>query len=518
MELPEKKPQAATARSTVIDLQAAKIPPHSIELEKAVLGAMIVDKRAIDKVLDILHTEAFYDPKHQTIFQAVFSLTEAGKPVDYLSLSEKLEQMGKLREIGGRAYLVELTENLASAAHIEVHAYLLLQKYVRRRLIAAGQKMQADGYDETKDIFESLDEAEQEFFQILQRGIKQSAEPVNEILNRVLEQLNEINRDDKLPGIPSGYPSLDEITAGWQPGDLIIIAARPSMGKTAFALNLARNMAFKHDVPVAYFSLEMTNEQLIKRILSSETLIPAEKFRRGGFTESESRILARKVKEISENPNLYINDESMLSIFDLRAQARRLKQKYGIKVIIIDYLQLMHASDRLKPGNREQEISAISRNLKSLAKELDIPIIALSQLSRKVEDRAAGQNAHKRPMLSDLRESGAIEQDADIVAFIYRPEVYKIPYWDDDDQTPAEGEMELYIAKHRNGRTAQLYFRFQKEYGLIVERNAALPFSASQTIPSKLNSMPSPDEAFGPNDTRPDSPATDKPDEDDFPF
>jgi len=497
MEVPGQEHPDPRRRGQIINLQTVKIPPYSLELERAVLGAMIVDKRAIDTVLDIIHPEVFYEPAHQTIYQAIFSLAEAGKPVDYLSLSEQLEQMGRLKEVGGRAYLVELTENLTSAANVEMHAYLLLQKYIRRRLIEAGQKMQADGYDETKDIFKSLDEAEQELFQILQRGIKQSAEPANEIAKRVLKELEEISKQDKLPGIPSGYPSLDEITAGWQRGDLIIIAARPSMGKTAFALNLARNMAFVHKIPVAYFSLEMTNEQLMKRILSRETLIPSEKFRRGGFTEAESKILAEKIKKISENPNLYINDESMLSIFELRAQARRLKQKYDIQIIIIDYLQLMHASDRLKPGNREQEISAISRNLKSLAKELDIPIIALSQLSRKVEDRASGQKVHKRPMLSDLRESGAIEQDADIVAFIYRPEVYKIEYWDDDEQTPTEGEMELYIAKHRNGRTAQLYFRFQKEYGLIEERNAQMAFDSANTIPSKMNNMISPDEAFG---------------------
>jgi len=514
MELPDKKP-VTPSKSQVIEWQGLKVPPHSEEVEKAILGALIIDARAIDRVIESIHPEYFYFPYHQTIYQAISSLYTAAKPIDFLSLKTKLQEMGKLKEIGGAAYLVELTENITSAANIEMHALILKEKFIRRELIQVGQNMQNNGYDETVNTFEAVDKAEQEVFQISRHSINQAARPIDEIAHEVMQNLKELSTSDKLPGIPSGYPSLDELTAGWQRGDLIIIAARPSMGKTAFALNLASNMAFANKYPVAYFSLEMTGDQLLKRILARETLIPAEKFRRGGFSEAEEKKLAEKIGYIQNNPYLYINDESMLSIFELRAQARRLKQQYGIEVIIVDYLQLMHASDKMKPGNREQEISTISRNLKSLAKELDIPIIALSQLSRKVEDRASGDKAHKRPMLSDLRESGAIEQDADIVAFIYRPEVYGLEFWDDGQETPAEGEMELFIAKHRNGRTGKLYFRFQKEYGLITERNTMMWDNSVHTFPSKMNEFPSTSEAFGE-----DNPPTEKPglDEDDFPF
>ncbi|NPA42578.1 MAG: replicative DNA helicase [Chlorobi bacterium] len=511
MESPQQQPSGKRkpGPGRVLDFHPGKVPPHSEDTEKYVLGAMLIDKRGVDATMDLLQPVMFYNPAHQVIHEAMMNLLEEGKTVDLPSLQNKLAQMGKLQEAGGMGYLIELTQNVTSAAHIEYHAREIHEKYLRRELIALGQKMETFGYDETVNIYEAIDEIEQDIYNLSHKGLNESAEPISNIVSRVLTQLDEKAKDEKLPGIPSGYPSLDEITAGWQPGDLIIIAARPSMGKTAFALNLAYNMAILHDVPVAYFSLEMTKEQLIKRLLSRHTLIPSEKFRTGRFSEDEQKKLYRDAKVFNQKNKIYINDQSMLSIFELRAQARRLKQQYGIQAIIIDYLQLMHASDRMKPGNREQEISAISRNLKSLAKELDIPIIALSQLSRKVEDRAAGQTAHKRPMLSDLRESGAIEQDADIVAFIYRPEVYKIDTWDDEEQTPTEGEMELFIAKHRNGRTAQLYFRFEKRYGLIVERDSHAD-NGGDVFPSRMNTMP-PDD-----DTPP--PAGPGPDEDDFPF
>ena len=512
MELPKKNQGPDKGKGNIYDLEGAKIPPHSLETERSVLGAMIIDKRGVTEIIDMLSPEIFYDPKHQLIFKAVFTLFEEGSPVDLLTVTKRLEKTGELNEAGGPQYLIEITRPVATSANIEYHARLLLEYYVRREVISIGQMMQVNGYEDTKDIFNILDEAEQALYNISQGSLKQSAKPLDDVLMQVRNNLDEIAKNDKLPGVPSGYPSLDEITSGWQPGDLIILAARPSMGKTAFALNMARNIAIDHQKPVAFFSLEMNAEQLIKRILSRETMISADKFRTGKFTDHEQRILEEKFKLLAANGKLYINDSSMLSIFDLRAQARRLKQKHGIEIIFIDYLQLMHASDRMKPGNREQEISTISRNLKSLAKELNIPIIALSQLSRKVEDRAKLETAHKRPMLSDLRESGAIEQDADIVAFIYRPEYYRITEWDDDENTPAEGEVELNIAKHRNGRTGAIYFKFQKEFGLITERDAVYSFvNDPAVLPSKINNMtPDPKDSFD----------LDHPqnDDDDFPF
>ncbi len=512
MELPGKKQAPPSGATRFYDLEGAKIPPHDLELEKAVLGAMIIDKRGVSEVIDILRPEIFYDPKHQMIFKAVFELFESGSPIDIVTVGKQLEKNGQLAESGGPQYLVELSSSVTSAANIEFHARLLLEYFVRREVIGIGQKMQADGYNDEKDVFDILDNAEKDLYNISQGSLKQTATALDDILMNIKRELEEIAKNDKLPGVPSGYPSLDEITSGWQPVDLIILAARPSMGKTAFALNMARNIAIGQKKAVAFFSLEMNAEQLVKRILSRETFIPAEKFRTGKFTEAEQKILEEKTRMLAANPYLYINDSSMLSIFDLRAQARRMKQKYNIEIIIIDYLQLMHASDKSKPGNREQEISTISRNLKALAKELNIPIIALSQLSRKVEDRATG-TGHKRPMLSDLRESGAIEQDADIVAFIYRPEYYNITEWDDAENSPAEGEVELNIAKHRNGKTARIYFRFKKEFGLIEERDAMSSVIGEDTtvLPSKLNNMTNPGDAFGLNDTN-------SADEDDFPF
>ncbi len=492
------------------DLLQPKIPPQALDVEKAVLGAMLIDKRGVNEAIDILFPEVFYLPEHQLIYQAIFSLFQDLQPIDFLTVSQRLEKMGKLKEAGGEFYLVELAKNVASAANIEFHARILLEKYIRREMIDIARKMEVNAFDETRDIFEILDEAEQQLFSITQGSLKQAAQSVDKILMDVKNQLEEIGKGDKLPGIRSGFPSIDEITAGWQRGDLIILAARPSMGKTAFALNMARNISIDYKIPVAFFSLEMTAQQLVKRILSAETQIPAEKFRTGNFTDEELKILNHKISVISNNPNLYINDSSMMTIFDLRAQARRMKSKYGIEIIFIDYLQLMHASDKMKPGNREQEISTISRNLKALAKELDIPIIALSQLSRKVEERNA-RDQHKRPMLSDLRESGAIEQDADIVSFIYRPEYYGLMEWDDDDEaSPTHNEAEFIIAKHRNGKTARIRLKFYNEIGLFAELDHHLPLTKEEksVFESKINRMPDidPKDAFG------------KESEDDFPF
>ncbi len=488
MEAEKKTVYKAAGDTKKLDLTMAPIPPQAPDVERAVLGAILIDRRGVNEVIDTLRPEMFYDVKHQIIYEAILNLFEKATAIDLLTVKNELEQMGKLREAGGEYYLLDLSRSVTSAAHIEYHARILQEKFMRRQMIDVAHEMQRDAYDETQDVFDVMDKVEQKIYNISQGTTKQGAEPVDDIALRVHQELQEQANEGKLPGVPSGFQSLDSITSGWQRGDLIILAARPSMGKTAFALNMAKNIAFGENMPVAFFSLEMTSEQLLKRILASETQINASKFRSGNFTEEELMILNQKIKEISDHPYLFINDSSFMTIFDLRAQARRLKSKHDIKIIFIDYLQLMHVSNNFKPGNREQEISTISRNLKALAKELDIPIIALSQLSRKVEDRYK-EGMHKRPQLSDLRESGAIEQDADIVTFLYRPDYYGIPEWDREPYGPTDNQVELIIAKHRNGSTGAIRLNFFKNYGLFTDIND-FDMPGSRVFDSKLNQMP----------------------------
>ncbi len=505
MEAQNPDPQKnKPARSAQLFTGQPEIPPQAVDVEQAVLGAILIDSRAVSEVIDMLRSEIFYEPKHQIIFQAIVNLFDQSGAIDLLTVRKQLEHMGKLREAGGEYYLLELSRKVTSSAHIEHHARILLEKYMRRKMIEVSHDMKKDAYDETKDVFDILDRAEQNIYSVSQGTMKQDAEPVDNILIRVRNEIEEITKESKLPGVPSGFADLDRITSGWQRGDLIILAARPSMGKTAFALHMARNIAFDHDMAVAFFSLEMSAEQLLKRILANETQINASKFRSGNFTEEELERLNDKIKEISEHPKLFINDTSYMTIFDLRAQARRLKSKENIQIIFIDYLQLMHVSDRLKPGNREQEISTISRGLKALAKELDIPIVALSQLSRKVEDRYKDQQ-HRRPQLSDLRESGAIEQDADIVTFLYRPDYYNITVWDREPEGPTDNQVELIIAKHRNGATGSIRLWFFKNHGRFLDIN--YQDNMPQVLDSKINhdlpdnikgNLPDTGQAFGP--------------------
>jgi len=504
MEAGKKPSVILPSTAQKIDLTMAPIPPQAPEVERAVLGAILIDRRGVNEVIDTLRPEMFYDVKHQIIYQAILDLFEKASAIDLLTVKNQLEHMGKLKEAGGEYYLLDLSRSVTSAAHIEYHARILQEKFMRRQMIDVAHEMERDAYDETQDVFDVMDKVEQKIYNVTQGTTKQGAEPVDDIALRVHQELQEQANEGKLPGVPSGFESIDRITSGWQKGDLIILAARPSMGKTAFALNMAKNIALREHMPVAFFSLEMTSEQLLKRILASETQINASKFRSGQFTDEELMILNQKIKEISEHPYLFINDSSFMTIFDLRAQARRLKSKHDIQIIFIDYLQLMHVSNNFKPGNREQEISTISRNLKALAKELEIPIIALSQLSRKVEDRYK-EGMHKRPQLSDLRESGAIEQDADIVTFIYRPDYYDIPEWDREPFGPTENQVEIIFAKHRNGSTGHVRLQFFKNYGLFTELNDFGP-GTSRVFDSKLNDLPGDvrpgaRDAFGLDDT-----------------
>jgi replicative DNA helicase len=357
--------------------------------------------------------------------------------------------------VGGESKLINLSTRVSSSAHIEYHARIVVQKHIQRELIRISNELIEQAYDEATDVLDLLDNAEQSLFSVSQGNLKRNYESSLNLVKQALDRISAISQREGLSGVPSGFREVDRVTSGWQNSDLIILAARPGMGKTAFALSMARNMALDHKIPVALFSLEMSSIQLITRMISSETGIGAEKLRRGNLDTTEWAQLTSKVKGLQDAP-LFIDDTPGLSIFDLRAKCRRLASQHQIGVIVIDYLQLMTAGNSKAGGNREQEISSISRALKSIAKELDIPVIALSQLSRAVETRGGS----KRPLLSDLRESGAIEQDADIVSFIYRPEYYKIHEWD-DDQTPSDGQAELIIAKHRNGSLENIRLRFE---------------------------------------------------------
>jgi replicative DNA helicase len=393
--------------------------------------------------------------------------------------------------VGGDYYLVQLTQKVSSSAHIEYHARIILQKYIQRSLIKISTEIIEDSYDETQDVFDLLDTAESKLYDVTQGNIKKSTETAQSLVIQAKKKIEEISNKDGLSGVPSGFSDVDKLTSGWQPSDLVIIAARPGMGKTALTLSMARNMAVAKNIPVAFFSLEMSSIQLITRLISSETGLSSEKLRTGNLEKFEWEQLNVKVSSL-ENAPLYIDDTPSLSIFDLRAKARRLSSQYGIKLIVIDYLQLMTAGGSNKNGNREQEISTISRNLKALAKELNVPVIALSQLSRAVETRGGS----KRPILSDLRESGAIEQDADIVSFIYRPEYYKIDEWDDEERTPSTGQAEFIVAKHRNGGLSNIRLKFISNLGKFENiDNFDSPFEYQSKINQESPKI-NPDQAF----------------------
>lgn len=489
-------------KSTIINLEKGKLPPQALELEEAVLGAMMIDKKGVDEVIDILQSEAFYKDAHKHIFEAIFQLFTDSQPIDLLTVSSQLKKNAKLELAGGDYYLIQLTQKISSSAHIEFHSRIILQKYIQRSLIRISNEIIEESYDETTDVFDLLDKAESRLYEVTQGNIKRSSETAQSLVIQAKKRIEEIANKEGLSGIATGFEKLDKVTSGWQPSDLVIIAARPGMGKTAFVLSMARNIAIDFGHPVALFSLEMSSVQLITRLISSETGLSSEKLRTGKLEKHEWEQLSVKVKDLEKAP-LFIDDTPSLSIFDLRAKARRLASQHGIKLIIVDYLQLMTAGGNGKGGgNREQEISTISRNLKALAKELEVPVIALSQLSRAVETRGSS----KRPLLSDLRESGAIEQDADIVSFIYRPEYYKIEEWDDDEQSPTEGQAEFIIAKHRNGSLENIRLKFIGNLGKFD--NLEDYGSGLGDLPSKMNlddnpfftkNLPSPNEAFGSN-------------------
>ncbi len=434
-------------------IEGGKLPPQAVDLEEAVLGALMLEKNPVNDVIDILKPESFYKEPHQKIYAAIMDLFGASEPIDILTVTNKLRSKGELDLVGGPFYISQLTNRVASTAHAETHARIIAQKYIMRELIRISGETIRNAYDETKDVFDLLDRAESELYGVAEGNIRKNYDSMSQIMKQAIDQIEQAqNQEDGISGINSGFSDLDRITAGWQRSDMIVIAARPGMGKTAFVLSMARNSAVQFNHPVAIFSLEMNSIQLVNRLISSETQIAADKLRKGNLAPHEYEQLHARIGGLSKAP-IFIDDTPALSIFELRAKARRLKQQHNVELIIIDYLQLMTAGST-KAGNREQEISSISRSIKEIAKELNIPIVALSQLSRSVETRGGD----KRPMLSDLRESGAIEQDADIVAFIYRPEYYGITTDENNNSTIGTGE--IIIAKHRNGSLGSVNLKF----------------------------------------------------------
>lgn len=451
-------------------------PPQAIELEQAVLGALLLEKDAIIEVQEYLTVDSFYTQEHRLIFKAIQDLSSELKAIDLYTVTERLKAQKELTEAGGAAYLAQLTQRVASAAHIEFHAKIIAQKYVQRELIRSATEIQRRSYNDEVDVTELIGFAEQEIFRVSEGNVKRSVLPASDILRKALKQIEDATKTAReYNGVRSGYTDIDNITLGWQPSDLIIIAARPSMGKTAFVLTMARNMAVDYKTPVAFFSLEMSSVQLMYRLIVAETQINSKDLRTGNLDPAKWAYLEKQTVELGRAP-LYIDDTPALSVFEFRSKARRLKTQHDIQLIIIDYLQLMTAATQETRGNREQEVSLISRTLKAIAKELNVPIIALSQLSRNVENRGGT----KRPQLSDLRESGAIEQDADVVAFIHRPEYYGLTTSESGASTA--GMAEVIIAKHRNGEVTDVPMRFIKEQARFADADASVTASVIQNM------------------------------------
>jgi len=433
--------------------------PQNIEMEQAVLGALMIEQDAYSQVSEILKPESFYDHRHQLLFDAIRSLNAQQRPVDILTVREYLDSKAQLEEVGGPLYLMQLSQNVTSSAHIEYHAKIIAQKALARELITFTSQIQQEAFDNTIDVDDLMQEAEGKLFAISQQNLKKDYTQINPVIHEAYEELQKAAaRRDGLSGLSSGFAKIDKITSGWQNSDLIIIAARPAMGKTAFVLSMAKRIAVDMRKPVAMFSLEMSNVQLVKRLMINVCEIPGDKMKSGQLESYEWGQLDNRIRALYDAP-FYVDDTPSLSVFELRTKARRLVREHGVQLILIDYLQLMNASG-MSFGSRQEEVSNISRSLKGLAKELNIPIIALSQLNRSVEKRDGDEG--KRPQLSDLRESGAIEQDADMVCFIHRPEYYKI--YKDDQGRNLKGMAEFIIAKHRNGAVDTVLLRFKSEF------------------------------------------------------
>jgi replicative DNA helicase len=472
-----------------------RIPPQAIDLEESVLGALLIEKEALSSVIEILKPEAFYKESHQLIFDAVQQLYIKQEPVDTLTVVEQLRRNGCIEDVGGPAFIVQLTRKVLSSANVEYHARIVLQKFIQRELIQISSGIIRKAYEDTTDVFDLLNDAEEKLFGVSEKHLRYNTNALPKLLQMARENIEKASKiENNLIGVPSGFTELDRLTSGWQNSDLIIIAARPAMGKTAFVLSLARNTAVINRKPVAVFSLEMSAIQIATRLLAAESQVSSDRIRKGMLNDDEKLRINNALNILSEAP-IFIDDTPALSVFELRTKCRRLKQKNNIELIVIDYMQLMTGTTDAG-GTREQEISSISRSVKALAKELNVPILCLSQLSRNVEKRP-GQG---KPQLSDLRESGSIEQDADIVIFLYRAEYYKL-----QPENNVPGSAEIIIAKHRNGPIDSVHLKFVQEFAqfkdidnfdsfksyvdLSVNENFDSDEKTSMTIPSRLNSM-----------------------------
>jgi len=433
-----------------IDLASFKIPPQNIEAEQSILGAVLIENEALNKVLEVLEGDDFYREAHQKIFACMVELYERNEPLDLITLTNQLKKKKKLEEVGGASYLAGLVDAVPTAANVSYYTKIVKEKSTLRKLISTATEIVTQSYQEGKDLDDFLDEAEQAIFSISAHKIKPSFYPMKEIVKESFKAIEELyEKKELITGIPSGFKDLDGKTAGFQRSDLIVVAGRPSMGKTAFCLNVAQYAAIHTGVPTAIFSVEMSKEQLATRMLCSEARVDSARLRSGFLSESDWPKLTMAASTLSEAP-IFIDDTPAISVLELRAKARRLQAERGLQLVIVDYLQLMRGRSGVE--RREQEISEISRSLKALAKELNIPVMAISQLSRKAEDRPG-----RKPQLSDLRESGAIEQDADVILFIYRDEVY-------NPSSDQKGLAEVIIGKQRNGPTGKVELSYAPEY------------------------------------------------------
>ncbi len=484
MTEPEKTPIVRTSmkqrRLPVTGEEAlGKLPPQAVDIEEAVLGALMLERDALSNVIDILKAESFYKESHSLIYEAIVQLFNNSEPVDIKTVVHQLRKNGNLEVVGGAYYIAELTTRVNSAANIEYHARIISEQSIKRELIRISSEIQRDAYEDTVDVFNLLDRAEQSLFDVSESHIRKNYDKMSSLLGMAIQEIEEKkDKKDGLTGIASGFTALDRMTSGWQPSDLVIIAARPGMGKTAFVVSAMRNAAIDFQQPVAIFSLEMSSVQLVNRLISAEAELESEKIKRGDLADYEWEQLLHKTSKLSQAP-IFIDDTPGLSILELRAKARRLVAQHGVKLIVIDYLQLMSGdTSKTQGGNREQEIASISRALKGIAKELNIPVLALSQLSRAVETRGGD----KKPMLSDLRESGSIEQDADIVMFLYRPEYYGITQG--EDGMPLNGLGEVLIEKHRNGRTGSVHLKFIGRFTKFTDMDESVSDQYSTPFPS----------------------------------
>jgi replicative DNA helicase len=458
-----------------------RIPPQAVDVEMAVLGAMLIEKEAIARALDLLDEDTFYKESHRLIFQAMIALFDRSEPVDLVTLTEELRRRGVLEKIGGSYYLTDLTNQVTSAANIEYHAKIVLEKALMRQLIASSNEISGRAYEDTEDAFDLLDEAEQKIFKISERHLKRSFMSMNQALHQTMEMLESIHgKHSGVTGVPTGFTAVDNITGGFQKSDLVVIAGRPAMGKTAFVLSCARNAAIEYDAGVAFFSLEMSSQQLVLRLICAEARVDQHKVRTGRLPEDEWKFLSTRIGKLAK-AKLFIDDTPSLGILELRAKARRLKAEHDIQMVVVDYLQLMQGPKGL--DSREREISSISRSLKALAKELDVPVLALSQLNRAVEARS-----DKRPQLADLRESGAIEQDADVVIFVHRPEMYGIK---EEGGESTEGVAEIIVGKQRNGPVDTAKMTFIKSYARFESR-ALQQFTGYEPADSTEDESPTP--------------------------